>query len=213
MAPRTLASSWKQYERIFSRGNGAGVLSPETVKALDVLGEKTNGSRITEALASLFVQPYQGMDEANVEFLTTDGGPYPDWPAQFDEERKVIVVNPVGVLRFCRECEEAVEALSTAEARESFPSYRYRAYLAELRKLPTQLLLFLQVLREVARSRKITRIEKKGGEIETADDERYLHLLWAFKELEGFFSESNGVNLRSEHGILWYESDWVIGKR
>ena len=213
MAPRTLSSSWKQYERILAKANGGGVLAPETVAALDLLGEKTNGSRITDALASLFVQPYQGMDEANVRFLTSDGVAYPDWSAQFDEERKLIMVNPVGVLRFCRECEEAVGALATTEARESFPSYRYRAYLAELRKLPTQLLLFLQVLREVARSRKITRIEKKGGEIETADDERYLHLLWAFKELEGFFSESNGVNLRSEYGIFWYESDWVIGKR
>ena len=86
MAPRTLSSSWKQYERILSRKNGTGTLPPETVRALDVLGEKTNSSRITDALASLFVQPYQGMDEICVEFLTTGGVHYPEWPAQLDEE-------------------------------------------------------------------------------------------------------------------------------
>ena len=39
-----------------------------------------------------------------------------------------------------------------------------------------------------------------------------MSLLWAFKELESFFSELNGLSLRSEYSILWYESDWVMGK-
>jgi hypothetical protein len=38
-------------------------------------------------------------------------------------------------------------------------------------------------------------------------------MLWAFKELENFFRSTTGVSLRSEYAILWYESDWFLGKK
>jgi hypothetical protein len=38
-------------------------------------------------------------------------------------------------------------------------------------------------------------------------------LLWAFKHLEAVLREVKGISLRSEYRILWYESDWVIGRR
>jgi len=67
-------------------------------------------------------------------------------------------------------------------------------------------------MREVADLKRITDVEKKGGEIEAAVGERYLQLLWAFKELEAFFKRTNGLDLRAEFGILWLESDWFIGQ-
>ena len=170
-----------------------------------------NDSGIVHALATLFVRNYQGLEEATVEFTVSTEGEYPDWAATYCAERQVIQINPVGVMRFCRECRDAVRNLKKPAARENFHKYRYHAYLAQLRKLPTDHLLFLQLLKEVARARRITEVERKGGGLETSEDEGYMMLLWAFNELEALFAEANGLNLRSEYEISWYESDWFVG--
>jgi len=152
------------------------------------------------------------MTEATVQFAESTKGKFPDWNTTYDESKGVIWVNVIGVFRFLDECATAVETLKTPEARKSFQDYRYQAYLAQLGKLPSRDVLFLLVLRQVASAQHITDVEKKGGEIEVAKGEVYLQLLWAFKELEAFFRRTSGVDLRSEYGILWLESDWYVGK-
>jgi hypothetical protein len=39
-----------------------------------------------------------------------------------------------------------------------------------------------------------------------------MNLLWGFKEVERMYREMKGVNIRAEYGVLWYESDWYVGK-
>jgi hypothetical protein len=212
MATRTFASTWKQFEKLAKRVQDAKKPSRKDLKALDELGRRTNRSRIVDALATLFVRGYQGLEEFDVEFATSNGGGYPDWVANYEPDEKVIRVNPLGVYRFLLECDQSVETLKTSTARESFVTYRYQAYLAELRKLPAQHLLFLQLLKEVAKARQVTRVEKKGGGTEEVEDEAYMVMLWAFKELE-YLLGRNGVDLRAEYSILWYESDWFLGRR
>jgi hypothetical protein len=180
---------------------------------LDDLSRKTNESKIVDALATVFVRPHLGMEEVAVRFATSTPKGFPEWATSFKPDEKCILVSPVGVYRFSQECDKSAVTLRTPQARRNFQSYRFRAYLAEIRKLPPQNLLFLQVLKEVANACQITQAEKKGGGVEEADDQSYMTLLWAFKELETFFAESNGVNLRSEYGIRWYESDWILGKK
>lgn len=214
MAPRTLSSAWKQFEKLalqYGRGASSTKTRETYVEALDDLGRRTNSSRIVDALATLFVQNYQGMEDTEVEFVTSSDGDYPDWPTSFVPEPKKILVNPVGVFRFCRECDESTKLLKTPAARENFLKYRYQAYLAELRKLPDKHLLFLQLLKEVANAREITHVEKKGGVIEHSEDDEYTVLVWAFRELEALFDQMNGLSLRSEYRILWYDSDWISG--
>ena len=213
MAPRTLASTWKQFAKAVERYARA----PRSTRQKDagVLSElvrKTNESPLVEALATLFVHPYSGMEQARVRFVEAEEGGFPEWAALFHSDDNTILLNPVGVFRFHDECRAAAGTLATPEARESFSRYRYQAYLSELRKLPGQYILFLLVLQEVANARQVSRVEKKGGEIELAEDERYLNLLWAFKELEAFFLRTNGLNLRGEYAVLWYESDWIVGR-
>ena len=79
--------------------------------------------------------------------------------------------------------------------------------------MPSQLMLYLQLLVQVADALGVTHVERKGGGTEEVDDERYMVLLWGFKQLETLFEDSKGITLRSEYGILWYESDWIIGKK
>ena len=214
MAPRTLASTWRSFEKLARRYESAEDHQEDVAEELDVLAQKANRSRIVDALASVFVHSYQGLEETRVRFATSVNGSrhYPDWATAYSEEDDTIMVNPVGVLRFQRECREALDALKTPVARTSFQTYRYHAYLAQLRKLPARHMLFIQLLKEVARARSITTVEKKGGGTDGPEDERYMVLLWAFKELEALMAESSGTNLRSEYRIRWYESDWVVGK-
>jgi hypothetical protein len=118
----------------------------------------------------------------------------------------------VGVPAFAHDCEKAFEELSTPEARRDFETYRLKAYMAELRKMPCRLLLFILILRKVAEVLKLTEVEKRGGETEDIDDGGYMNLLWGFKEVERMYREMKGVSIRAEYGVLWYESDWYVGK-
>jgi hypothetical protein len=214
MAPRTLASTWRHFERLARAYLREDKPRKKVVPELDELGRKVNKSRIVDALAMIMVQNHHGLEDVSVQFVAADeNGEYPEWESRFDEEERVIVLNPVGIVRFVYECQEAADKLRTPDARESFKTYRLHAYLAELAKLPSQLALYLHLLREVARQLQVTHVERKGGGTEEVDDERYMRLLWAFKEMEHFFADEHGVSLRSEYGILWYESDWIIGKK
>lgn len=210
MARRTLASTWKTFERLHRQYEKSEDL--DKLAEINTLVQKVNSSRITDALATLFVHPY-GLEQFEVHLFGTNGdNRFPAWPTQSDEVANKIYVNIGGVFGFLNECQMAVQLLQTPEARKSFQQYRYQAYLAEISKLPPNYVLFLLVLREVAVLRKITQVEKKHGEIEVAEGSKYLELLWAFKELESFFLRNNGMDMRSEYGILWLESDWFVGK-
>ncbi len=212
MARRTLSSTWKNFERLHRQYEKSERSDQNKLDEINTLVQKVNTSRITDALATLFVHPY-GLDDFQVHLFGTNGDDlFPSWKTRSDEDSKRIYVNIGGVFEFLEDCQRAVELLKTPEARKSFQHYRYQAYLAELSKLPPKYALFLLVLREVAALRKITQVEKKHGEIEVAEGKHYLELLWAFKELETFFRRNNGMDVRSEFGILWLESDWFIGK-
>jgi hypothetical protein len=211
MARRTLSSTWKHFERLHRQYEKSDFADAAKLGEIDELVQKVNESRIVDALATLFVHPY-GLEEYSLRFAGSEDGHAPEWITRHDNEQKAIDVSVEGVFQFAAECEAAVEALKTPEARKTFQHYRYQAYLAELSKLPSRYILFLLILREVAEARKITDVEKKGGEIEVATGKAYLQLLWAFKELEIFFRRTNGLDLRAETGILWLESDWFIGK-
>jgi len=212
MAPRTLASTWKHIEKLSTLYDEASAPKADEADALDTLCRKTNGSRIVDALATLFVQGYQGLEDVSVEFVASSESEFPDWVTSYSEEEQVVSINPVEVIRFRHGCNESVDVLKQPAGREDFYTYRYQAYLAELRKLPSRHHLFLLLLAEVARARHITEVEKKGGGVEEIDDEAYMVLLWAFKELETFYRDLNGTSLRSDYKISWYESDWFVGK-
>ena len=211
MARRTLSSTWKNFERLVRQYDKSGRSDTDKLDRLDELSRKVNSSRIVEALSTLFIHPY-GFAEATLQFSTREAEELPSWRTRMDDDEEVLYLNAMGVFGFIDECGEAVELLKTPEARKSFHHYRFQAYLAELSKLPSQYILFLLILRQVAHSRHITDVEKKGGEIEVAEGESYLEILWAFKELEVFFKRTNGLDLRSEYRILWLESDWFVGK-
>ncbi|MBT7162769.1 MAG: hypothetical protein HN904_08325 [Victivallales bacterium] len=212
MAPRTLASTWRQFEKLAKSYLNFEQPVVDDAEPLRGLAVKVNKSRIVDALATMFVAPYAGLEETKVQFFETGDAVCPEWVADYDEEADRMSVNPVGVVQFSRQCEAAFAALSTPEARRDFETYRLRAYMAELRKLPTRLLLFMLILRKVAEILKITEVEKRGGETEDVNDGGYMNLLWGFKEVERMYREMKGVSLRAEYGLLWYESDWYVGK-
>jgi hypothetical protein len=212
MAPRTLASTWKQFEKLIHKYSQQNPPAKATVTAIDKLVARTNASKISDALASLFVHPYGDLSEVEVQFVGSDNQKYPDWASSYLEDHQTIFLNPVGILKFAKDCEAAAEKLTSLEARQSFTTYRFQAYLAEMRKLPSQMLLFMTVLTEVARVRDIAAVETKGGGVEHTEDENYINLLWAFKELEAFYKQNKGETLRLEYGIFWHESEWIVGK-
>jgi hypothetical protein len=211
MAPRTLTTTWKNFEKLVRQYEKSGRTDEKKVAAIEELVGKTNNSRIVEALASLFVRPY-GIENGAVRLVGLVDGQFPEWRTQSDEETGVISVSVMGVFTFLAEAAEAAEKLATPEARKSFEEYRFTAYMAQMGKLPPKFILFLLILREVAEMKHITDVEKKGGEVEAATGERYLQLLWGFKELESFFKRTNGLDLRAEYGVLWLESDWFVGQ-
>lgn len=216
MAPRTLSSTWRQLEKL-----ARAIVSSETpadrlLHDLDELSGKANRSKVVDALQTLFVVEHPGTDGINVRFVGGQSAMEQDGPTRYDDAEKVILVSPIGVVRFIDQCGQCVEDMKTRQARESFKRYRLCAYQAELSKLPSHLMLFLTLLREVGRIADVTRSDRRslpGGPPEAEEDTPYLMLLWAFKQLETVMRDVKGTNLRSEYRILWYESDWVTGRR
>ncbi len=212
MAPRTLASTWRQFEKLAKSYLDGDSPDTKGVEQLQDLTQRVNKSRIVDALATMFLVPYAGLEEAKIHFLDTSGATYPDWDIEYDEATQTLVVNPVGVVGFALRCDDSFAKLATPEARRDFETYRLKAYMAELRKLPCRLILFILILRKVAEILKVTEVEKRGGETEDVDDGGYMNLLWGFKEVERMYREMRGVSLRAEYGLLWYESDWYVGR-
>ena len=212
MAPRTLSSTWKQYEKQVENYLKEKKPLETVVESLNSLAKKANSAKIGNAIAKLFLSGYENFTDVDVAFYVHDDDPdfYPIFPTEYDEETKTILLNPVGIFQFLEDCDAAAQLLQTPQVRRSFLRYRYFAFLTELKKLPSKVMMFLLVIQQVALIDKIADVETKHG-IEEADGQDYLSLLWAFKELEVFLLGSSGVELRSEYKISWYESDWSIG--
>ncbi len=212
MPKRTLTSTWKNIERLVEQHKRR--LDNRKLEELNDLLVRVNKSSVVTALATLFVNPYHGLEETGVLFEPVsppENGEKLTKVYHVPEENR-LYVNVLGVLDFRQECEEARENLATPEARESFYLYRHSAFLAELVKLPSRLLLFLLILEEVANVRDVSRVDKRGSSAEEPEGRAYLQLLWGFKELENFMYRNTGVDLRSEYSILWQESNWFLGR-
>lgn len=213
-APRTLASTWTQYEKLAKAYIQETKDRSDVINSLNNNATKANQAKIGEAISKLFFPNYPNFESTATKFYihpSTEPEDYPLWCTAYEEETNTVIINPLAIFQFIEECNEAEELLAQPKIRRSFMRYRYYAFLTELRKLPSRILMFLLVLQRIALTKKIADVETKGGVIEAADGEEYLTLLWAFKELESFLINTNGLNLRSEYKVSWYESDWSIG--
>ncbi len=212
MAPRTLASTWKSLERL-AKACEAGDPEGKAEDALTNLIERVNKSNIGPALATLFVNGFAGLESSRVCFVAPKNCvETPSRASAFDREADAFVLSPVGVIRFVNECAGAAEEAREASSRGNYETYRLLSYLSEIAKLPSQLLLLLQLLREVADVLEVAQVERRGVDRLGVEDQRYMTLLWAFKELERLYRELKGINLRSEYKVQWYDADWVLGK-
>jgi hypothetical protein len=230
MAPRTLSIAWKAFEKQADAYLNETKSLDEVVQDLNNNAKKSNSAKIGHAIARLFFINYSELENLPVKFYIhpedESSEDYPLWPTRYvepilaqeaTEETPAIKavpgfmeINPLGIFDFINSCAEAAGLLSTPRVRRKFMTYRYYAFLNEIKKLPSNLIMFLLILQQIAKIKKITDVETKHG-IEEAEGEVYLTMLWAFKELESFLDTTSGVNLRSEYKISWYESDWSIG--
>lgn len=211
MAKRTLASCWKQYEKLAKDFYSSRQDTAEAGAKLQALTEKTNADGIADStLTPLFVRPYIAVPltvEFNMEL--ENGVEVPKWITRFDGEKNVIYVHPLAFFRFVDEIRHYKrEELQS----DDILHFRYIAFLMEIAKMPPIYILFLCVLQRVAFLLEVAHLEKRGGVIEVAEGENYHTMLWAFKELENFSRRTYGLNIRAHFGISWYEADWITGR-
>jgi len=229
MAKRTLATSWRQFERL-SNDYLAGKGTPaETVAKLAKLVDKANAEGIgNSSLVPIFIKPYYN-NPVLLKFTMEMGpeGEVPDWFSRFVPALVpgdapgvvapgVVEIHPLALFKLLREAaawgrEEMAGDLSEA----AFLVRRYRGFLRELSKIGKKdsiYFLFLVVLQRVAFMLEIAHLEKRGGVIEVAEGESYHTMLWAFKELELFLRKTFGLSVRAHYGMSWYESDWITGR-
>ena len=208
MGKRTLASCWKQYEKLSLAYLDGQKDNSKILEKLHILTEKTNLDKIGNALFTLFVSPYISICNT-VEFITSMDEGIPDWQTQFDPETGIIQVHPLSVFRLINEMSQL--GVPTV-VEDDFIRSRHLSFLTEIGKLTSTYILFLLVLQRVAYLLEIAHLEKRGGVVEVAEDEAYHTLLWAFKELESFLRNTYGLNIRAHYGISWYEAEWITGK-
>ena len=211
MGKRTLASCWKQYEKLSLAYLDGNHDKEKTFEKLEVLTDKTNGDKIGNALLTLFVNPYVNLCKSVDFTIELDNGIPPVWQTQYSEEQAAIYVHPVSVFRLTREIRQLVPVATEANEKDFLRS-RHFNFLAEIGKLTSIYILFLLVLQRVAYLLEVAHLEKRGGVIEIAEDEAYHTMLWAFKELEIFIKKTYGLNIRAHYGISWYEAEWITGR-
>jgi len=208
---RTSGMSWIQLEKLAL----AYKRKPTATAALALdRGMRKSGDFI-DTLSEHFVRTQGSLEDCSASFRFSEEGQFPEWACHFDAEKRVFELNPVGVVGFHDECTRAQEALLTQEGRGTFTMYRLYAYMAELNKLPSKYLPFLMLFREKARVLEVTQVERRRGNITPvvvdSEEDMYLCLLWAFKELEVAIQRLSGINLRTDLNITWFESEWITG--
>ncbi len=205
-----ISTAWKKLKTVLPSSDstaetGTGTPPEQYTDLVDYL----NRTSVVSRLSNLLLAPYFGEPPPSIQFTTQ---PAPGWTTVYDSTAKVLSVNPVGVENFCRQCRQASNSLRSPEARRSFQHYRYRAFLAELGKMPCPYLFCILILQWVADNLRNSTARTKQGKEETPDDREYMHLLWAFKQFECIYGELTGVSLRSEFRIHWYEAEWTPGR-
>ena len=208
MPKRTLASCWKQYEKMATTYLNGESDKAAVLRQLQSLTRKANGDKTANALESLFVRPYISLP-IQVEFACDDHNELPKWHTCYDAEESFILIHPVSVFSFIDDIRKIVVPDIDED---EFVDCRYACFLSEMSKLSKIYILFLLVLQRVAYLLEIAHLEKRGGVIEVAEGEAYHTMLWAFKELEAFAKKTYGMHIRSNFGISWYESDWITGR-
>lgn len=199
--------SWTQIEKLAKAYRETPGVT--TAAALDQC--LANFQAPIETFARLFIKPLVGMQEMTARFVSSKDGVFPEWACQFDEDNKVFLLSPIGILAFQDECANATNILQTHEGRENFKTYRLLAYMKELQKLPLKYLAFLCLFREVARVMEVTRTDKRRAvhTPPTEAEDAYMSYLWAFKELENALHQIQSIDLRTDYKISWYESEWI----
>ncbi|MDD4097605.1 MAG: hypothetical protein PHC30_02430 [Lentisphaeria bacterium] len=201
--------SWVQLEKLAAAYRRKPTAA--TAAALD-RGQR-RAADFVETLTNHFVRNHTALETASVAFRESEDGTYPGWACEYNAEQQLFELNLVGVLEFHEECKQALAVMKTLEGRENFSVYRLHAFLAEMRKLPRKLLVFLLLFREKARVLEVTQAERRRGARVALDpdEDAYMRLLWAFKELEAVMRTLSGTDLRAELNITWFEADWIIG--
>ena len=208
MGRRTVQSSWKQFEK-FSLAYLSDNSPESNLKKLNELSEKVNNDVISDNLVTLFVHPHLPLDLKLVFQVDFTDGEISQWQTNYDNEASTIYINPLAIFKYI----QSMDAIVLEEDEdESFLHIRYIRFMKEMIKMPSIYMLFLNILQRVAYLKEIAHLEKRGGVIEVAEGEAYLTYLWGFKELEQFVLKTQGVNVRAEYGIFWYESDWITGR-
>jgi len=208
MAQRTLATCWKQYQKLSLNYLAEGADRDAIQPKLDDLSDRVNKDTIGAVLVSLFIHPFF-TDPVKMDFDTHCREGVSDQRSAFDPENNVITILPVSVFQLY-EFGRNLEAPDPA--RTEMVTCRYHRFLIEMTKMSPVPFLFLLVLQRVAFMAEIAHLEKRGGVIEVAEGESYHTMLWAFKELEVWTRRQRGVNLRAQYGICWYEADWITGR-
>ncbi len=207
------ATSWTQIEKL----SNSYLRKPGEATALALDKCLKRATDFTENLATYFVRKHQKLAEANVAFCMSTDGTFPDWGCQYDESTSTFVLNPIGVILFYKSClatpvqQLQPTKLRSEKTKEEWSACRLDAYKAELRKLPSQLHLFLLLFQEIARVLEVTYVERRRPPVKQEipkSDLDYQNFLWAFRELEGAYRYLFGGDLRINTQFTWWESEW-----
>lgn len=204
--------SWTQIEKLAL----AYRRNPSTTTALPLDRCLRKAQSFIDKITKFYVKTHTLLEEASAAFAMSAEGVYPEAACEYNPETKIFTINPVGILTFQEACKNAKEILGTSAGRENFSVYRLNAYMSELQKLPSQLLLFLLLFQEKARVLEVTQVEHRRNSVKREIDQsdlEYLNFLWGFRELEHMYKSLNGSNLRSDLHFTWFESEWISGNR
>jgi hypothetical protein len=207
MAKRTFATIWQQIEKLYFSFKDGKKTRAELEQGVQDILDKPDVEKIILELGQLLMLDYEAFLDFDFKFKLAGDDPRFMRVSLYDSKKKIIYLDPVRVYEFIDLLRDA-EKLQGAGA--DFEKYRKQSLMLELGKLPNKCILFMCILQQIAISGGYTHIGLSEIPQENLSDTAlYQTLLWAFNELQKKLYILNGINIRTEFGITWHESDWI----
>ena len=206
---RTLSTILKGLEKTYDSLMEGRMEEEEAFAYVEDLITKEDVREIIEELGQILTLDYDAFSEVELRLASPRDLDWDGLPTSYDSKVKEIYFHPFRFYRFVEEANQYGEILDEEDT-EDFELYRRNAFIAEMSKLPPKCLLFLCILQQLAASQGLTHIGLTDGPNIAEDVVAYYQTqLWAFCELEKKLYKMNGVDVRTQYGVTWHESEWI----
>ena len=204
MANQNLNKLWKKLENLYKRFDKKRITDEKLYEEVDKLIQTDENKQVANNLGLILLSKHEDLLEAHLTFACPlENKTY----SSFDNKEKILYVDPMMTIKFWQECQDIdLEDKINQTTEQAFCKASFQKQLS---KLPSKLILFLIILKQLAVSANLNQVNYTEGVLPQDDTSFYQTILWGFNTLETTIEQLHGTNIRTRYGITWHQSEWA----